>query len=87
MTMNTHAQEMLRESENKEIHLRMIEFNVRGNDVVATFLYEDLFEAEDVHLAPRPKDPMFLHVDELGEITQVLDEKGIAYHVRNDEFI
>lgn len=85
--MNTHAQEMIRESENKEIHLKMIEFNVRGNDVVATFLYENLFEAEDVHMAPRPKDPMFLHVDDLEEITEALDEKGIAYHIRNDEFI
>ncbi|UBH23135.1 hypothetical protein LAU42_04125 [Macrococcus armenti] len=85
--VNRHAQEIIAELKNDDIQLKAIEFNVRGEDVVATFLYDDLFESDDVHTAPRPKDPMFLKADELDDITFALKEKGIDYTIRNDEFI
>lgn len=67
-----------------------LEFNVRGEDVVMNYVYDDFTGDTNVNsevYMPHGKDPVFMNEEEMTALIDELNEKNIYYNVRKDDFI
>ncbi|TDM41998.1 hypothetical protein ETI08_02600 [Macrococcoides goetzii] len=63
-----------------------LEFNRRDNEVIMNFVYQK-FNPVEVHTAPHVNDPVLMDVETMQEVISYLEEVGIRYEKRKDEFI
>lgn len=63
-----------------------LEFNRRDNEVIMNFVYQK-YNPVEIHTAPHVNDPVLMDVETMREVIKFLDEAGIRYEKRNDEFI
>lgn len=68
------------------LKLDHLEFNRRDNEVIMNFVYQK-FNPVEVHTAPHVNDPIFMDVETMREVISYLEEVGIRYDKRKDEFI
>ncbi|RXK18843.1 hypothetical protein [Macrococcus sp. DPC7161] len=88
MNLESIKQEIVEEFKKREVTLETLEFNKRGQDIVMNYVYSSLNDCnQEVHTAPRSKDPVFLDIASAREIIKFLDDKQIPYTKRNDDFI
>ncbi|GGI41433.1 hypothetical protein [Mammaliicoccus stepanovicii] len=70
-------------------HFKGIEFNIRQNEVVMIFDYDETVNnvKQDPHYIKHNKDPEWLTLEELEKIQQALHEQNIHFIERRDEFM
>ncbi|WP_414043511.1 hypothetical protein [Macrococcus animalis] len=66
--------------------LDYIEFNKRRNEVTMNYVYQK-FNPVEVHTAPHVTDPEMMDISTMRTLMRFLDDEGIRYEERNDDFI
>ncbi|WP_323702748.1 hypothetical protein [Mammaliicoccus sp. Dog046] len=77
------------EKDRSDKQLKGIEFNIRKNEVVMIYNYDESIHVpqENHHYLKHNKDPEWLNLDELALIQKALKEKNIHFIERRDEFM
>lgn len=74
------------EREREDKHFIKLEFNVRRDQVVMNYIYEDK-TGGDVHLNRHDADPEFMDVEKFELLKKYLGEEKIPFQERRDEFL
>lgn len=78
------------ESNREDKVFRGIEFNVRENQVVMNYIYDELssvMSEQSGHYMPHGEDPVFIGEEEMKMLIEKLRDKNIHFTIRKDEFI
>lgn len=77
------------EKNRSDKHFKGIEFNIRQNEVVMIYNYDETVNnvKQDPHYIRHNKDPEWLNLDELELIQKSLREENINFIERRDEFM
>lgn len=77
------------EKDRTDKNFKGIEFNIRQNEVVMIFNYDETVDnvEDDPHYIKHNKDPEWLDLDELEKVQKGLKEENINFIERRDDFM
>lgn len=67
-----------------------VEFNVRGDQVVMNYIYDEFSSRtseQSGHYMPHGEDPAFIGEEEMKMLIEKLQDKNIHFVIRKDDFI
>lgn len=77
---------IIRANTHDVLTLDHVEFNKRRNEVTMIYVYQH-YDPIAVHTAPHVTDPEMMNISTMRTLMKFLDDEGIPYEERNDDFI
>ncbi|OFS62490.1 hypothetical protein [Nosocomiicoccus sp. HMSC09A07] len=77
-----------REMSREDKRVEFIEFNIRNDMYIMNLIYDYVTSnTYEHHFIPHEADPLILNEETYEQLIDILNDKGIRYVTRNDDFI